>query len=303
MSTSQTILVTGATSGIGRDAVFHLLAAGHRVVATGRNQAALDAIAREADSDRVLALRLDVTSSESIEEAVRAVDAWTAGRGLDALVNNAGYGAAGPSVEATDGELRGMYETNVFGLMAMIRAFSPKMMARRRGTIVNVSSIGGRFTLPLFGAYNSTKYAVESLSDALRRELRPFGVRVVIVEPGPIKTAFSDRSVRDIEAYREDGSPYRDVILRAEALKETFDAQAYPPVVVSKAIRRAIEARRPPARIVAPLSSAVLVLAMTWLPTAVVDFLLARLAGLTPRGLGLSRQARADGGLPVGAAG
>ncbi len=293
MSKSQTILVTGATSGIGRDAVFHLLAAGHRVVATGRNQAALDEIVREVGSDRLLALRLDVTRSESIEAAVRAVDAWTGGRGLDALVNNAGYGALGPSVEASDDELRGMYETNVFGLMAMIRAFSPKMMSRRDGTIVNVSSIGGRFTLPFFGAYNSTKYAVESLSDALRRELAPFGVRVVLVEPGPIKTAFADRSVRDIAAYGTDASPYREAIRRAEALKEKFDAQAYPPVVISKAIRRAIEARRPPARIVAPLSSAVLVFAMTWLPTPVVDFVLSRVAGLTRRGLGLGPAAPA----------
>ena len=104
---------------------------------------------------------------------VTEVDARTAGHGLDVLVNNAGFGVLGPTAEITEADMRRQYETNVFGLMNVTRAFLPRMRERRAGRIINVSSVGGRMTLPWFGVYNSTKYAVESLSDALRYELRP----------------------------------------------------------------------------------------------------------------------------------
>jgi short-subunit dehydrogenase len=297
---SQTVLITGATSGIGRDATFALLHAGHRVVATGRNRAALAALELAAPADKLLAIELDVTDPASIERAVLEVDRWTAGRGVDALVNNAGYGVAAPLVESPDAELRGQFETNVFGLMAMVRAFTPKMMDRGRGTVVNVSSIGGRMTFPMLGGYNATKYAVESLSDALRRELAAFGVRVVLVEPGAIKTAFADRTVRDAGAYLQPSSRYRVAFARAEELRAKFDATSASPAVVSKAIRTAIESRRPAARYVVPFSARFMVALVNWLPTRFVDWALERVAGLTPRGLGLERAEPPQGpALPV----
>src|SRR4051812_9899071 len=191
----QTILITGATAGIGRDTALHLTRAGHHVIASGRSVDALNELRREAagiaQGGRLDTVRLDVTDAASIAAAVAECDRLTAGHGVDVLVNNAGFGIAVPVAEISDDDLRAQFDTNVFGLVAMVRAFVPQMRARGRGRIVNVSSIGGKITLPFFGGYNSTKHAVESLSDAMRVELKPFGIQVSIVEPGAIRTNFA----------------------------------------------------------------------------------------------------------------
>src|SRR5579871_1628690 len=179
-TTTQTILITGATSGIGRETALYLARRGHRVIASGRNREQLASLKEEAAGAALETVRLDVCDAQSIAEAAKEVERTTGGRGIDALVNNAGFGFAVAADEMTDADLRAQFETNVFGLMAMVRAFVPQMRARGRGRIVNVSSVGGRVTLPFFGAYNATKYAVESLSDAMRIELKPFGVDVAI---------------------------------------------------------------------------------------------------------------------------
>src|ERR1700733_9145953 len=171
---SLIILITGATAGIGRHAALHLAHAGHRVIATGRRKDALAALAKEAKGTKLETMELDVTVASSIEAAKAEVDKRTDGYGLDVLVNNAGYGLMGPLEEISDADLRAQYDTNVFGLVAMTRAFLPQMRLRGSGRIVNVSSMGGRMTFPFMGAYNSTKYAIESMSDALRMELAPF---------------------------------------------------------------------------------------------------------------------------------
>src|SRR5262249_28425052 len=150
---------------------------------------------------------LDVTSPSSIAAAVAEVDKLTDKRGLDVLVNNAGFGVLGPTSEISDSEMRRQYETNVFGLMNVTRAFLPQMMERRSGRIINVSSVGGRITLPYFGVYNSTKYAVESLSDAMRYELRPFGIDVAMIEPGVIRTNFEATAVTNLKALAD--GPYK----------------------------------------------------------------------------------------------
>ncbi|MBA2539935.1 MAG: SDR family NAD(P)-dependent oxidoreductase, partial [Deltaproteobacteria bacterium] len=159
------ILITGATAGIGRITALHLAEQGHHVIATGRKVAELDSLRAQAidkpgsAGGKLDTLQLDVTSAESIATAVRDVATLTSGHGLDVLVNNAGFGVLGPSAEITDSEMRRQYETNVFGLMAVTRAFLPRMLERKSGRIINVSSVGGRITLPYFGVYNSTKYA------------------------------------------------------------------------------------------------------------------------------------------------
>lgn len=299
MSTNaQTILITGATTGIGRHAALHLAKAGHRVIATGRNTDALDTLHAEARAAGLAldTLRLDVTSPESIAAAVTDVDRLTNGRGVDVLVNNAGYGIAAPLIETPDAEIRGQYETNVFGLMAVTRAFAPRMLARRAGRIVNISSGGGRVTLPMFGAYNSTKYAVESLSDALRLELRPFGVRVVLIEPGPIASEFSNRSVQSAGRHQGADSRYAALFAHADAMKQRTDAMSAPPIVVSRAIERAITRARPAPRYVVPLSTRLGVFFAELLPTFLVDWALRRAFGLTPARLQLARGASADAG-------
>jgi short-subunit dehydrogenase len=177
MTNPKTVFITGATAGIGRTTALHLASLGHHVIASGRKPTELAKLAAEARglAGKLDVIPLDVTQPDSIAAAVVEVTRLTGERGLDALINNAGFGVLGPTSEISDAEIRRQYETNVFGLMNVTRAFLPAMRARRAGRIINVSSVGGRITLPYFGVYNSTKYAVESLSDALRYELGPFG--------------------------------------------------------------------------------------------------------------------------------
>jgi short-subunit dehydrogenase len=288
---APTVLITGATSGIGRHAALHLARRGLRVFASGRKPAALAALAKEAAGTGLETVTLDVTDPASIAAARADIDARTDGRGVDVLVNNAGYGIAAPTVDITDEDLRAQYETNVFGLMAVTRAFAPQMRERGAGKIINVSSIGGKITFPFFGAYNSTKYAVESLSDALRIELAPFGVRVVLIEPGVIRTGFADTSMELLSPYRTPDSPYAAAMDRADEIRAMSDRQAVGPEVISRAIERAIRARRPRARYMAPLRGKLTVWMLRALPTRLVDHLMGRLTGLTRKRLGATRAA------------
>jgi NAD(P)-dependent dehydrogenase (short-subunit alcohol dehydrogenase family) len=282
MKGSKIILITGATSGIGRHAALHLARAGHRVFATGRNRAALDTLQAEG-ADNLETLRLDVTDARSILEVKNAIDQRTGGYGVDVLVNNAGYGTAGPTELITDEDLRAQYDVNVFGLMAVTRAFVPQMRERGHGRIVNVSSLGGRFTLPFMGAYNSTKYAVESLSDALRVELAPFGLKVSLIEPGVIETGFADRSVGEAEKYKHPDSPYRPVLDRMDEIRKMSDRTAVGPECISRAIEKAATSRWPSARYVAPLRARLMIGFMRALPTRLADWLLRITMGLTRR--------------------
>jgi short-subunit dehydrogenase len=286
---SKIVLITGATAGIGRMTALHLAERGHHVIATGRKPAELAKLANEARSGapggRLDTLLLDVTSLASITAAVTAVDALTSGHGVDVLVNNAGFGVLGPTSEIGDSEMRRQYETNVFGLMNVTRAFLPKMIERRGGRVINVSSVGGRITLPYFGVYNSTKYAVESLSDALRYELRPFNIDVSLIEPGVIRTNFEATAVAGLGALA--GSPYAKGVAKYEQLSKRADRFASEPIVIAKAIARATEARRPSARYVAPFSNNFVVLFARVAPTRVWDWAMRKVAFLTPATLGV----------------
>ena len=285
----QIVLITGATTGIGKESALRFAREGFRVFATGRNKKALDALF-DASAGKLEIVELDVTDRESIARAAAEIASRTDGYGVDVLVNNAGYGTVGPTMEVTDEDIRGQYDTNVFGLVAVTQVFARAMMLRGRGRVINVSSLGGKVTLPMFGAYNSTKFAVESLSDALRRELAAFGVKVVLIEPGPIKTEFSKRSVRDLDMYRK-SALYGRALERADAMKERADAMSAPASVVVDAIRKGMTSSWPRARYVVPFSSRV----MGWLawlaPTWMLDFVLTRALGLTRKGLGLDATA------------
>lgn len=291
MDQKRIVLITGATAGIGRHAALYLAARGFRVIATGRNSEALAALAAEADGD-ITPLRLDVTNQESIDGAVEVVDRITAGHGIDVLVNNAGYGDIAPMEMTTDKDLRAVFETNVFGLMAVTRAFLPRMRERGAGRIVNVSSLGGLFTLPLFGAYNATKHAVESMSDALRIELRPFGVEVCLIEPGPIRTKFSTTSLQSVGRYQE-GSPYAAVLDRFAELTRRTDRMAPGPIATSRAIYKAAASRWPRPRYKLTLSSRLTVAFMRAIPTRWSDALLRRILHITPKHLATSGSAAA----------
>ena len=285
MDQKRIALITGATAGIGRHAALYLAARGFRVIATGRNGEALSELTVEAEGD-LTPLRLDVTDQASIDSAVEVVERITNGHGVDVLVNNAGYGDIAPMETTTDKDLRAVFDTNVFGLMAVTRAFLPRMRERGAGRIVNVSSLGGLFTLPLFGAYNATKHAVESMSDAMRIELRPFGIEVSLIEPGPIRTKFSTTSLKSVERY-QDGSPYAPVLERFADLTRRTDRMAPGPRATSRAIHHAAASRWPRPRYKLTLSSRLTVAFLRAIPTRLSDAILRRVLRLTPKHLGV----------------
>ena len=187
----KTWFITGCSSGFGQRLALAAATRGDRVVATARNVAAIWDMALPFEG-RMVVLPLDVTDTSSIRAAV--AQALATFGDIDILVNNAGYGLFGPIEEGTPEEYRSMFEVNLFGLIEMIKAVLPPLR-RKRGTVVNMSSGAGIAVRGGGGYYNAAKFAVEGLSDALADELRPFGVRVIIVEPGPFRTAFLGRSI------------------------------------------------------------------------------------------------------------
>jgi short-subunit dehydrogenase len=283
--TNKTILITGATAGIGRAAALYLAERGHHVIATGRRDAQLASLAQEASERGVHidTLRLDVTDDTSIAAAKLDIGRLLGGLRIDVLVNNAGFGLGAPLIEATDADLRRQFDTNVFGLMAVTRAFARDMMAAGRGRIINVSSVGGRMTFPMMGAYHASKYAVEALSDALRMELKPFGIDVSLIEPGPINTEFVDRMNATADSYRNDASAYSAVFARTDVIEKRAMSMAPGPDVISRAIHRAATARRPKARYIAPLSSALMLRVLSWIPTRLRDAMIRSVFGLDRR--------------------
>jgi len=266
------ILVTGATSGIGRHAALHMARRGHTVFATGRRTDALEALEAEARQENLplSGIALDVNDPHSIAAAHARVLAHTDGHGVDVLVNNAGYGQAGAVLDVNDQLVRKQFDTNVFGLLAVTRTFATEMMERGSGRIVNVSSIGGRLSMPLTGVYTASKFAVEGLSDAMRIELAPLGIRVVVVEPGPINTRFNATLTSTADQMPSD-SPWGRVYDGSDELIASFESGAPGPMPVSRAIARAAESRWPRARYVAPGYLAPVVALAARLPALVVD--------------------------------
>jgi NAD(P)-dependent dehydrogenase (short-subunit alcohol dehydrogenase family) len=294
MKNPQTVLITGATSGIGRTAALHLAGRGYHVLASGRRRAALDELVRElGDGGRLDAIELDVTDPSSISAAVAEADRLTGGHGVDVLINNAGFGVAAPMTETTDADIRRQFDTNVFGLMAVTRAFVPRMRERGAGRVINVSSVGGRMTMPFLGAYNATKYAVESMSDALRLELRPFGIEVVVVEPGVINTNFADRSTEGLDRYADASSPYAPAFRHADELRARADSMGVGPEVIARALERAIRSRRPAARYVAPFKARMMLAFVRLLPTRWTDGIMRRIFHLNRRTLSAAATAPA----------
>jgi NAD(P)-dependent dehydrogenase (short-subunit alcohol dehydrogenase family) len=241
----KTVLITGCSSGIGEATAARLARNGWTVYATARRPETLTELAE--GGCRTLAL--DVTDESSMTEAVDSVVAET-GR-IDALVNNAGYSQSGASETLDLADVRRQFETNVFGLLRMSQLVLPTMRAQGSGRIVNISSMGGRLVFPGGGAYHATKYAVEAFSDAMRFEVRGFGVHVVLVEPGLITTNFENAALASMDL--EDDGPYGH--FNRKVASATSDAYSGPlrrlggpPAAVAKVIEKALTARRPRAR-------------------------------------------------------
>ncbi|MYZ46346.1 oxidoreductase [Propylenella binzhouense] len=236
-------LVTGCSSGLGRALSEVLLSRGERVVCTARQTARIADLA-DRHPDRALALPLDVTEPASIGAAVPAALDWTGG--IDVLVNNAGYGLVGALEEVDEEALKRNFDANIYGPYRMIRALLPHMRARGRGHIVNVSSMTGFVGAPGFCFYSATKFALEGMSEALAQEVAPFGIRVTIVEPGPFRTEFRNRSMESappMEAYAATIGRFR------EALMETDGKQPGDPYRGAEAMIAAVDAETPPLRL------------------------------------------------------
>ena len=281
MRSEQSILITGATSGIGRDAALRLAGAGHLVLAGGRRRDALAGLAAESRG-RIEPLVLDVTEPASVEAARELVERRTGGRGLDVLVNNAGYALPGPLEALAEADLRGLFDTNLFGLLAVTRAFLPAMRERGLGRVVNVGSIMGRVAMPLLGAYNASKHAVAAVTDTLRMELAPFGVSVVLVEPGALRTGFAARALTGLDPYRDPGSPYAAALAGTDAAWARVYRFAPGPSAAGRAIVRAATADRPAPRYVVPARNRLVVAALAALPTPAADAAKRRIMGLPP---------------------
>lgn len=204
----KVVLITGASSGIGREVAKLFQTKNWKVAATMRSPDKAEDLQRIAD---VECFRLDVTDVDSIRSAIGgALEKF--GR-IDAVVNNAGYGLIGPFEAATSEQIEKQFQTNVFGLMNVTREILPYFREQKRGYIVNVASVGGRLTFPLYSLYNATKWAVEGFSESLQYELEQFNIRVKIIEPGPIKTDFYERS-QDVT--KKDGlTVYDNLVARA----------------------------------------------------------------------------------------
>lgn len=265
------VLITGCSSGIGRATAERLAARGWPVYATARR---IDDVAPLAGAG-CTPLQLDVTDESSMRAAVATIE--QAHGAIGVLVNNAGYGQDGAIEAVPIDAVRRQFETNVFGLVRLTQLVLPGMRHRGSGRIINVSSMGGRLVLPGGGFYHATKFAVEAISDALRFEVRPFGVHVIVVQPGPIKTRFEETSIGTMTE-PSDGSPYAAFDAGvAERVRRTYaGSMAAPPERVARVIERAITARRPRSRYPVTAAGRALMTARRVLPDQAFDALLRR---------------------------
>ena len=236
-------IVTGASSGIGEATAHTLLKSGYTVYAAARRVERMQGLAAAGAK----LLQLDVTDEASMLAAVQRVLSDTGGR-VDVLVNNAGYGSYGALEDVPLAEARRQMEVNVFGLARMTQLVLPAMRAHKSGTIVNISSIAGKVSMPLSAWYHTTKFAVEGLSDCLRMEVKPFGIRVVIIEPGAIATEFAGPATEGMEK-ASGHTAYAGQAKRLLRLFRTFKTAA-PPQVVADAILKAVRSKNPKTRYV-----------------------------------------------------
>jgi len=237
--------VTGCSSGFGREFVRAGLAHGFRVVATARDPRTLDPLIA-GHQEQAKAIALDVTRADQIADAIDQAE--RAFGGVDVLVNNAGYGYMAAVEEGQDTEIRALFETNVFGLAAMTRAILPGMRARRHGTIVNIASVGGIIGFPGSGYYAATKFAVEGLSEALAVEVAPLGIRVLLVEPGPFRTDWAGRSLKQSAFFISD---YEQTAgKRRRAMAKYSGTQPGDPARAAEAVIRALQLPAPPEHLV-----------------------------------------------------
>jgi NAD(P)-dependent dehydrogenase (short-subunit alcohol dehydrogenase family) len=242
------ILVTGTSSGIGEACTRHLAGLGYNVFAGVRKQEDAERIA----GPRVEPVMIDVTDDASVASAGEHIRAAAGNTGIAGLVNNAGIAVAGPLEFIPLDEFRHQLEVNVTGVLRTTQAMIP-LLRQARGRIANISSIGGRVALPLVGPYNASKFALEGMSDALRRELRPWGIHVALIEPGAVATPIWDKGVEQAETLEREAPPevrerYGEIIDAIRKQSEKNRTEGVPPQEVAEAVAHALTADKPKTR-------------------------------------------------------
>jgi NAD(P)-dependent dehydrogenase (short-subunit alcohol dehydrogenase family) len=279
----RAVVVTGASSGIGRATALYLAERGFRVFAGVRKTADGESLRTESGG-RIVPLILDVTDTAGIAAAAERVRVELGDRGLDGLVNNAGIATPAPVEYMSADVLRRQFEVNVFGQVAVIQAFLP-LVRRARGRIVNVGSVGSHIALPFGGALCASKGAFSLLSDSLRLELRPYGIHVSLIEPGAIATPAVDKTLGDVEAVLRSLPPEGEARYGAK-LREFMkrgherESRGSQPAVVAEAIHHALTARRPRLRYPVGTDARLLVTLPRVVPERALDPLRLRALGL-----------------------
>lgn len=267
------VLITGATDGLGRAAAIYLAECGYRVFAAGRSaekRASLEQVAREKKL-AIDVLEMDVCDDASVERAVATAESYAA---LEVLINNAGFALVATMEEITLEDLKKQFETNFFGVVRVTQRVLPHMRKRGRGRIINMSSIAGKFSWPLFGPYSASKFALEGMTDALRIEVKPFGIHAVLIEPGYIPTNMGSVTAELAEPYKKAASegPYARLYAAfRENWKKTTRAPRYTPEDCARVIARAMEAPQPKPRYTVTRSAAVMSFAKRVLTDSYLD--------------------------------
>ncbi len=239
----KTVLITGASSGIGKETAKKLLAEGYKVYVAARRVEKM----KELQDLGAVAVKMDITCEEDIQSVVQTIAANDGG--VDILINNAGFGMYGAMEDTSIEDARYQFEVNLFGLARLTQLVLPFMREKKRGTILNISSMGGKIYTPLGSWYHATKHALEGWSDCLRLELAPFGIDVIIVEPGAILTEFGDVMTKPM-LERSGDTAYRELAHKvAKATQNAYEAgDASPPSVISNVIAKALKTKRPRTR-------------------------------------------------------
>ena len=261
-----TALVTGASSGIGKETAKRLLEAGYTVYVAARRVEKMEDLAALG----AVPVAMDVTKEEDVAAVVERIGNEQGG--VEVLVNNAGFGLYGPVEEVSLDDARYQFEVNLFGLADLTRRVLPGMRERRSGKIVNVSSVGGKIYTPLGAWYHATKHALEGWSDCLRLELSPFGIDVIVIEPGMIRTEFVDRLSDRFDVGPD--SPYAGLARRLEAAtRATYEkpGSSSPPGVIGDLILKAVQTRKPKTRYAGGKLAKPLLFLRRWLPDRLFD--------------------------------
>jgi short-subunit dehydrogenase len=237
----KTVLITGASAGIGRATAIYLAENGYNVYGAARR------VEKMADlkSYGIKPIALDVTVDESVEACVEQI--FKEAGGIDILVNNAGFGSEGAIEDVSKQDAKYQMEVNVFGAMHLTQLVLPKMRQNRYGKVINISSVGGKIALPLGGWYHASKFAIEGLSDSLRMEVQPFGIDVIVIEPGGVKSEWGDIAIENLVRVSGNAA-YKDMAKGAEKSFRKTEANNAEPIVIARLIKKAIEVSKPRTR-------------------------------------------------------